>query len=204
MSLFQFVFSKVFLKQLALAGALVLILVFGLLWWLRITTNHNDHITVPDLKGMTLTLVEQELEQANLRYTIIDSANYNPKYPKFSVIDQSPVSGQAVKENRKIYLVLNPSGYPEIQVPNVVGKTKRQAEPTLKAVGFKIGEVTYVPHMAKDEVQEIRYNGKKITAGSKLQQTTTIDLVLGDGKRSFLSNDESDSPSNKEGDGDTQ
>ena len=79
MSLFRFLLSKVFVKQLAMAALLVVLLVFGILWWLRQTTNHNEHIAVPDLQGMSLTLVEQELKNAKLRYTIIDSTNYNPE-----------------------------------------------------------------------------------------------------------------------------
>ena len=45
---------------------------------------------------------------------IQDSANYNPDYPKFSVIEQDPLAGNQVKENRKIYLTLNPSGYRKV------------------------------------------------------------------------------------------
>ena len=39
---------------------------------------------------------------------IQDSANFNPKYPKYSVIEQDPPAGENVKENRKIYLTLKP------------------------------------------------------------------------------------------------
>lgn len=186
MSLLRFVFSKAFVKQLVLAVVMTVILVFIILWWLKSTTNHSQRITVPDLKGMTIDVVKQELDALDLRLHLQDTSNYNPDYPKFSVLEQNPAPGKLVKEGRKIYLVTNASGYPKVVVPTVVGKTKRQAEPTLKAMGFEIGEITYVPHMAKDEVREIRYKGEKITSGTKLQQTSVIDLVLGDGKRDFL------------------
>lgn len=68
-----------------------------------------------------------------------------------------------------------------IEVPPVVGKTMRQAEPTLKAVGFEIGKINYRRYIAKDEVLEISFEGKKINPGDKIQKTSVIDLVLGDG-----------------------
>mgnify|MGYP001454933732 FL=1 len=141
---------------------------------------------------MTLNLVKQELEDADLNYVVIDSSNYNPDYPKYSVIEQTPGPGKFVKENRKIYLVLNPSGYRKIEVPNIVGRTRRQAEPTLVALGFKVGKVDYRDYIAKDEVLEMRYKGKTIKAGERLEKTAVIDLVLGNGLTRYKPNDESE------------
>lgn len=185
MNLLRFLISKSFLKQIALAVIIVIVFIFAVKWWLNSTTNHDQRIAVPDIKGMTLGLVEQELSNADLRYYIIDSANYNPDYPKYSVIEQDPAAGKFVKENRQIYLVLNPSGYRKLTIPNVIDKTRRQAEPTLKALGFKIGEITYIDHIGKDEVRQMRYKGKRLDPGDQLQKTSVIDLVLGNGKGSY-------------------
>ena len=86
MGFFKFIFSKVFLKQLLLALLVLVLLVFGLLYWLRASTNHDQRIAVPDLSKMSLSLVQQELENADLNYVVIDSSNYNPDFPTFSVI----------------------------------------------------------------------------------------------------------------------
>lgn len=192
MSIIKFIFSKAFVKQLVLALVILIAFIFLVKWWLSSTTNHDQRIAVPDIKGMTLELVEQELSNADLRYFIIDSANYNPDYPKYSVIEQNPAAGKFVKENRQIYLVLNPSGYRKLSIPNVIDKTRRQAEPTLKALGFKIGEITYIDHIGKDEVRGLKHNGKTLKPGDLLEKTSTIDLVLGNGKgdyRDAFSND---------------
>jgi beta-lactam-binding protein with PASTA domain len=181
--------SKTFVKHLALAILALLLFIFMVKWWLGSTTNHDQRIAVPNIKGMTLELVEQELSNADLRFFIIDSANYNPDYPRYSVIDQDPAAGKFVKENRKIYLVLNPSGYQKITIPdNLVGKTRRQVEPTLKALGFTLGKVSYIDHMGKDEVRELKYNGKSIKSGDRLEKTSTIDLVLGNGQGNYRDN----------------
>lgn len=163
----------------------MLVIVFIILSWLRFTTNHNQHIIVPDVSKLTFEEATKKLKQVDLRLEILDSANYNPDYPKYSVIEQIPAAGQKVKENRKIYITLNPSGYRSVEIPPLVGRTRRQAEPTLRALGFEIGQVTYKPYIALDEVLGMSHNGKKIEPGDMLQITSVIDLELGDGKVRF-------------------
>jgi beta-lactam-binding protein with PASTA domain len=183
MSIVKFLTSKVFFKQLLLAIVAVVVLCFGILWWLKITTNHNKFETVPELKGKTIEVAQMELNDNDLVMEIQDSANYNPKYPKFSVIDQNPQAGAKVKENRKIYLTLNPSDYRKVAVPDLKNQTFRNAKPILKALGFEVGKITYVDNIGKDEVIRLRYKGSTLSPGTKLEKTSKIDLVLGNGKR---------------------
>lgn len=182
MKFIKFIFSKVFLLQLILAVILLVVLVFGALKYLDITTNHNETIKVPDLSKFQLDIVDKKMEEMNLRREILDSANFNPNYPPYSVLDQVPKPGKLVKENRKIYLTLNPSGYIDVEIPkNLIRKTRRQVEPTLVALGFKIGEIIEKPDIAKGAILELRHKGETLEAGDKLPKTSTIDLVVGDG-----------------------
>jgi beta-lactam-binding protein with PASTA domain len=185
MTFLKYLFTKAFLKQLLFAVLALIILSFLILWWLRGTTNHGQKIEVPNLAKMSLDDVEDILDENDLRFEILDSANYNPDFPKYSVIEQIPKAGKFVKQDRKIYLYLNPSGYRKVIVPEVVGKTRRQAEPTLLAMGFKIGKISYRPYIAKDELLEMRYKGEKIEPGTELQITSVVDLILGDGSGSL-------------------
>ncbi|WMI69711.1 PASTA domain-containing protein [Mangrovimonas sp. YM274] len=183
MSLVKFLTSKVFLKQLALALAVILVLCFLILQWLKSTTNHGEFVEVPELKGKTLETVEIQLSDRTLRMEIQDSANYNPDYPKYSVIEQYPLAGTQVKENRKIYVILNPSGYRKVAVPDIVRRTFRQAKPTLEALGFEVGKIRYEDDLGKDEVIDVEFEGQPIKAGEMLPLTSKIDLVLGNGNR---------------------
>ncbi|MGO3183670.1 MAG: PASTA domain-containing protein [Aequorivita sp.] len=192
MTFFRFIFTKAFLKQLLLAFVAILVLGFLVLWWLRITTNHNERIEVPNLAKMSLDKVEERLNEQDLRYEILDSANYNPDFPKYSVIEQIPKPGQFVKENRKLYLTLNPSGYRKIEVPDVLGRTRRQAEPTLLAMGFEIGKISYRPHIS-DNVLEMRHNGERLEPGTPIQKTSVIDLIVGDQSQNRILSDSTSS-----------
>lgn len=180
--LFQFIKSKTFLKQIIFAIVGILVFVFLLQWWLGVTTNHGQKIQVPNLHKMSLADVETKLNELDLEFVIIDSASYNPNYPKKSVLEQNPEPGDFVKEKRKIYLTLNPSKYRDVLIPDLNGRTKRQATTHLRSIGFKVGtDVSYVRDIGKDVVRGLKYKGKKIESGMKLPKQTTIDLILGDG-----------------------
>ncbi|GGW71821.1 PASTA domain-containing protein [Winogradskyella epiphytica] len=181
MSFVKFVTSKVFLKQLVLAIVAIIVLSFLTLQWLKMSTNHGEFVVVPDLKGKSLETVSIELKDHDLAMEIQDSANYNPKYPKYSVIEQNPIAGSHVKENRKIYLILNPSGYRKVEVPNVLKRTLRQAKPQLEALEFQIGEITYKDAIGEG-VMSMSHKGKPLEPGTLLPLTSKIDLVLGNGK----------------------
>jgi len=183
MSFLRFVKSKAFFTQILIAIVALVIIVFLTMQWLSYTTNHGEFIKVPDLTGKSLSTVQTELDEAELKMEIQDSANFNPDYPKFSVIEQYPLAGSQVKENRKIYLTLNPSGFRKVVIPQVVRSTFRQAKPTLETLGFQIGNITYVDDIGKDEVIAIKYKGKNLEQGDLLPLTSKIDVVLGNGNR---------------------
>jgi len=183
MSLVKFLTSKTFLKQIALALVAVVVICFIILKWLNVSTNHGEFETVPDLTGKSINVAKIELKENNLVMQIQDSANFNPDYPKFSVIEQEPTAGEKVKENRKIYITLNPSGYRKILVPDLKEKTFRQSKPTLEALGFKVGKITYVNNIGKDLVLKMTHKGSTINEGDELAKTSVIDLVLGNGNR---------------------
>ena len=146
-------------------------------------TNHNEYQKVPDLKGIPLDVLPAIMIDQNLRFEVIDSTKFVPSLPPLSIIAHLPAADSEVKKNRKIYLTVNPSGYREITVPNLIQITKRNAESILKAVGFELGEINYRDNIGKDMVLEIQFKGKKIEPGISLPKTTPIDLVLGNGER---------------------
>jgi beta-lactam-binding protein with PASTA domain len=185
MTFFKFLITKEFLKQLLYAGLALIVFVFLLLWWMSITTNHNQKIEVPNLAKLSIDKVEDVLNELDLRYEVLDSANFNPDYPRFTIIEQIPQPGKFVKEDRKIYLTINPSGYQKIKVPEVLGITSRQAKPTLLNMGFQIGKVSTRPHIS-DHVLEMRYKGEELTPGVEIPKTSVIDIIVGDGTKNRL------------------
>lgn len=183
MSLFQFIFSKKFLVQLAIAGIFAVVFFFVVSKWLNISTNHGQKIEVPDLAKLSLEEVESTLEELELSFVILDSASFNPDFPKKSVIDQTPKPGDFVKEKRKIYLTLNPSGYRNVEIPDLFGKTKRQVTSQLRAIGFRVDTTyLYVPDIARDVVRGIRFGTTDLKVGDAIPKNSLLKLRLGDGE----------------------
>ena len=178
---FKFLGSRSFLVQLGLAALLTAVLVFLALQWLKQSTHHGEFVEVPDLSRMTVTQMRDVLDESDLRFEVVDSANYNPDYPRFSIIEQDPPAGNQVKQNRKIYVTVNPSGYKKVTVPDIIQVTRRNATAMLRAVGLDVDEVTYIDELGKDMVYRIRYQGKYVNPGDKLPKTSRIELVCGNG-----------------------
>jgi beta-lactam-binding protein with PASTA domain len=185
MSLRQYLTSKVFVAQILAALAIIAVIAFLFFHWITFVTNHGYEITVPNLAKLNEQQVEQKLDELDLDYQIIDTVDYNPNFPKLSVVQQEPTAGSKVKGGRTIYIKLNASTFKMVAVPDLIEKTYRQAVPTLKAVGLQEGTIKYIPYIGKDMVLEMWMNGKKIKPGTKVLKSSKIDLVLGDGKVVF-------------------
>ncbi len=178
---FKFLKSKVFLFQLGLALVVVVLLTFLTLQWLKNTTNHGEFVEVPDFSKMSVMEMREAVENAGLRYQVLDSSNYNPEFPRFSILEQNPPAGNKVKSNRKIYFTVNPSGYKKVTVPDIIQVTQRNARTMLHAVGLDVQRVTYIDELGKDMVYRMKYKGKHIKPGDKLPKTSKIELVCGNG-----------------------
>jgi len=193
MGLLKFIFSKTFLKQIGLALVVFLIILYAFSKWLASTTNHDEFTEVPNLEGKKFDIAKKLLEERSLSLGDVEYKDYNPKFPKEAIVEQNPLAGAKVKHGRKIYISVNKSEYRLVRIPNLNDKTKRDAESTLRAIGFKIGEITYKPHFAEDAVLGLMHKGKKVKEDDKLPYTSVIDLVLGDGKLNY-----GDKPSGEE------
>jgi beta-lactam-binding protein with PASTA domain len=186
MSLRNYLTSRVFFGQALAALAILAVLGYFFVHWLTFTTDHGHEITVPNLAKLTEEQVEEKLDELDLDYVLLDSIDYNSDYPKFSVVEQDPLPGAKVKEGRKVYIKINASGFSSVRIPDLIQKTYREAVPTLKALGLEEGTITYIPNLGKDMVLEMRCKGRNLKVGDHVLKASKIDLVLGDGKESYI------------------
>ncbi len=204
MDFFKFLISKTFLKNLIAAIILTFLLVFALKLYLNSYTNHNDYHLVPELKGKSIEQANKILKDRKMKMVIIDTLEYNPDYPKFSVVEQEPRKGDKVKLGRKIYVKINNGAYSNISFPNILGKTERQAKTLLKTSGLRIGKITKRPYFAEIVLKAI-HQKDTLKAGMPIPKTSKIDLIIGDGKTSVEgSNNDESSNNGNEGEKDKQ
>jgi eukaryotic-like serine/threonine-protein kinase len=158
--------------------AVVIVLLFFLsLKWL---THHDTSRTVPSVAGKKFEEAKNILEKNGFEIVIQDSV-YVDTLPPTGIIRQVPDADAVVKVNRTVYLTINRTVPPMIEMPNLVGYSFRNAEMVLKNMGLRMGDTTFKADFAKNSVLEQRYDGRSIAPGTKLRQGSEISLVLGNG-----------------------
>tara|TARA_R110002050_G_scaffold84581_1_gene180638 strand:+ start:1042 stop:1884 length:843 start_codon:yes stop_codon:yes gene_type:complete len=181
MKIISFLKSKTFFANLVLATLLIAGLFFGLNYFLASYSRHGENIKVADLNSLALSEVDKILSEKGLFYEVIDSSEYDPQFPRGSVVAQYPEAGSSVKVGRSIRITINPFKPRKIEMPMLVEKTKRRAIYDLESQGFVVGNLIYVPYIGKDVVIEVKIGDRSVMPGEKLTKGTIIDLVLGQG-----------------------
>lgn len=183
----SFLLTKTFYKNLSLSLAFVVLIIITILIALRFYTRHDDLIELPNFNGLDIQKVDSILVEKSLRYIIIDSV-FNSELPPLSIIDQDPIAGSFVKEDRRIYLTIVAKRKKQVQIPHLVDLSLRRAVSKLKALGLEVGSLSFVPDMAKNAVLKQLLNGKEIEFGTTVSVGTSIDLVVGDGLSDVMVN----------------
>jgi beta-lactam-binding protein with PASTA domain len=180
MSLKNFFLSKIFIKNLGLAVAIVVGVVMILLIWMNFYTRHGQARPVPDFYGLTLQETTKLAKKSRLKFQIIDSV-YTTLVPKGCIAEQNPKPGFKVKKWRNIILTINAFNPEMVAMPNLIDLPIRQAIAQIVNSGLEMGQLKYKPDLSYDVVLEQLYNGKKVNEGDSLQKGSVVDLVLGKG-----------------------
>ena len=167
----------VFGNLIAMVLAVILVLA-GLWYWMAYYTRHGQSVEVPNVKDMILSDAEFALGHVELEAVVIDSS-YNRSLPAGTVLDQLPASGSRVKAGREVYLTINAKQTPTLALPDIADNCSlREAEAKLKAYGFKLGPVEYVPG-DKDWVLGVKCNGRNVAVGERIPIDMPLVLVVG-------------------------
>jgi eukaryotic-like serine/threonine-protein kinase len=180
MSVKEFLKSKTFVKNIALALVVAVGLVFILIIWLNIYTRHGQSRPVPDVRGLTLQDAKHAVHKNRLKLQVIDSV-YTGFVPRGCIADQIPVPGHRVKKGRTITVTINAFNPEMVAVPDLVGLPRRQALSQVESSGLQIGQLTYVSDITVDFVLKQKMHGQDVTPGDSVQKGMMIDLVLGKG-----------------------
>jgi eukaryotic-like serine/threonine-protein kinase len=176
----EFLKSKLFLKNLALA-VLVIIVFFGsAVFFLSKYTRHGQFIVLPNLTKTKVSDAQALLKSLELNYIIIDSV-YVEDSPPGIVVNQNPYPGAPVKRGRNIYLYITSTMPPLVEMPDLLDKSLRQAKNLLDNAGLKTGQVRMVIAPLAGFVLSQTYKGKPIEVGTKIPKGSAINLEVGKG-----------------------
>jgi len=137
-------------------------------------------MTVPQVTGKSFEEAKELLEKAGFEVELQDSIYVDTTKP-LQVLKQVPEPDELVKVNRTVYLTINRSVPPMVEMPNLVGYSYRSAEMALKNSNLQVGDTSFKADFAKNAVLEQHYNGTNIPVGTKVRMGSKISLILGDG-----------------------
>ncbi len=181
MKLIEFLKSRVFWVNVLLAFFTFMLVIWLALQTLKWYTHHGESVVVPEIKGMNFDKAIDKLVDLDLEYMVIDTS-FDPNKSPNTVLDQNPLPGSRVKENRVIYLTVNSKTPPNREVPDLIGKSSLKfATIQLESRGFKVGEPIYKPNPDLNAVLDVLYKGRSVKKGEMLPLGSEIILILGNG-----------------------
>jgi eukaryotic-like serine/threonine-protein kinase len=172
--------QKRILKHLLLFAVVLAALLMAVLIGLKQYTRHDSVITVPDVSSLTVEEAAPFIEKKGLRYKVVDSIRVPSQLPGV-ILEQKPVPGSRVKQNRYIFLTINAASEEQIPFPDVKDFSQRQAVATIEASGLRVIDIQFMPSEYRDLVLGIQYKGKAIPAGFKLPRNSGVTLIVGQG-----------------------
>lgn len=174
----EFLTSKIFLKNFGFAVLLTILLIWFTMIMLSFYTNKGENFPTPDFKGMTVAQIAELANKHGLRF-IIEDTIYRKEIQPGTVVIQKPSAGHKIKPNRLIYITLASMQPEQVTVPKLTDVSMRQARVLLESKGFALGNIEYLPSEFNDLVLDQKHDGQTILPGSRLNNGSTIDLVVG-------------------------
>ncbi len=178
--MFRFITSKPLWVNILAGLVLIVLLLLLFLGSLDIITRHGKTMKIPAVLGQSISQARKTLASQGFEVVIQDSI-YNDTLPPLQVIKQFPEPDNLVKVNRTVYLTINRAIAPEIEMPNLLSMTFRNAEMILARYGLKLGDTVFRPDFARNSVLDQQFKGASIKPGTRIQQGSDITLVLGNG-----------------------
>ena len=174
--------GAIFWINVLLATAVLICIPVILFNTLDAYTNHGEKVSVPSVEGMKYYEAEEVLDRSGFVAVVADST-YKKSAKPGAVLDQTPKAGNLIKQGRIVYLTINLNGEPLVKMPDLVDNSSyREAEITLKALGFKLTAPTYVEGVEKDRVLKIKQGKRAVRAGEMISKERALTLFIGAGE----------------------
>ena len=136
----------------------------------------TSEIAVPDVVGKQMTLARQILEDDHLRVNVAET--YDAAVPAGQVVSQSPDGGTKVKSERLVTIYVSKGGE-NIEMPDLMGLVRADAEAKLKRMGFVLGSV-YDKFSDKEAGTVV---GQDPRAGAKIAKGDRVDITVSKGEQ---------------------
>jgi serine/threonine-protein kinase len=140
-------------------------------------TRQGEAFPSPNLINQRLLEAQISLEELGLTFKVAAS-EYSPGKPPGVILNQSPLPGTMIKPGREFRFVIS-LGQKQVVVPNVTGKSVRQAMLDLETAGLKLGEIAWA---FSDTIPERVVVFSYPAAGTEIPLASFVNLMVNRGR----------------------
>ena len=164
-------------KNKIIAAVVAAVAVIGIVVAFATGLFGGEQVTVPDVLGKDQQTAVEQIKEAGLEVGTIDQS-YNDDVDEGKVAEQTPNGNTKKAKGTKVNLVISKGPKPseKVEVPQLVGLTKDQAEAALASVGLK-GNASEEANEA-DEGQVFEQGTEP---GKEVEKGTTISYKVSSG-----------------------
>ena len=132
---------------------------------------------VPNLEGMTVEEAESALAAAGFKAHWLEEGRYNAQVPAGRVLVQLPAAGRTAKIGRTVQITKS-LGLRQVEIPDLRGKSQKQATITLTRAGLVQGEIIKGAHKSIPRGVVIRTDPM---AGDTVRVGDTVKVIISAG-----------------------
>lgn len=159
------------IKKLLFIAGIFLVIVLAVDYLIMPLVVSSDIISVPNVANKHKDEAVKILEAANLN-PVLQSPSYDEKTKKDFIILQRPEPGSMVKTGRRVYLAVS-GGDEKVIMPNLYGKSAKEAQLLLENKGLKLG---FVDQTESEEAQNTIIS-QQYTPNSSLNKGTQVNIT---------------------------
>ncbi|HUV37397.1 MAG TPA: PASTA domain-containing protein [Patescibacteria group bacterium] len=135
--------------------------------------GRGDVVIVPDVRGSSVTIAEKKCADSGLTLVVVGN-RISEEVPEGYIIEQNPAPSESLKEGRAIKVMLS-AGRRMERVPQLGGRTLRQAEILIGDAGLRTGRVVRVFSHRKADNAVL---ASTPPAGASIPHGSSVDLLL--------------------------
>jgi eukaryotic-like serine/threonine-protein kinase len=132
---------------------------------------------VPDVIGLSLEKAKLRIKDAGLEPKEAEYKN-DKRYKIGTVTVQNPLAESEVKRNRGVYLTIS-GGEELVEVPNLKGKSVRDAVFNLEKFNLKLGTISFEP---SEEIFANTIIRQEVLPGAKIRGGNSINVTVSQGR----------------------
>lgn len=136
----------------------------------------GKEIKAPSLEGLSVPQAKEVVSSLRL-FMVIDSLEYHPTYPENTVSFQLPAYNTVIKPGRRIHVKVSKGPKP-LTVPNIVGRSQRDALLLIESQGLFVKEV--ISRASNDFPRGI-VSGQSPLGDSEIPEKTGIIVYVSNG-----------------------